>query len=94
MGEHTRGGEKDDNSRTNAAWPFSRGTEAVDRHLDGKSPFGAFEMAGNVGEWIADAGVFYGGYWWASPSLGPGPERYRSVAAVDFIGFRCAKSGQ
>jgi len=44
-------------------------TEAVGSHLEGASPYGALDMAGNVSEWVTD--WFMSGYFSHSPASNP-----------------------
>jgi eukaryotic-like serine/threonine-protein kinase len=59
---------------------------AVDSNLDGHSPYGAVNMAGNVWEWVAD--WFDGGYYSNFPSsnpAGPGTGTYRVMRGGSYI---------
>ena len=56
-------------------------TAEVGAHLDGNSPFGAWDMAGNVWEWVAD--WFDGSYYSNSPSSNP-----QGPASGEFRVFR------
>jgi len=49
-------------------------TSPVDAYDAGQSPYGAYDMAGNLGEWVYD--IYDRGYYARSPHLNPsGPER-------------------
>lgn len=73
--------------------------QAVGRYPAGASPYGALDMAGNVGEWVADqypgteGRVVRGGGWFYAPRLARASYRgrYDPRVRVNFIGFRCAQ---
>lgn len=75
-----------------------RGTEAVDSHPSGISPFGAYNMAGNVEEWIANPTGhqrFVTGGAWDDPMYVFA--NYLSVSAFHAspsLGFRCARTAE
>ena len=58
----------------------------------GRSPYGAMDMAGNVREWVDEA-ILKGGSWYSLPvSLRAGdPGHGHMVERDDDMGFRCAK---
>jgi len=74
----------------------SAGPAPVDSYPFGMSPYGVYNMAGNVKEWVRnqwDDGYTTAGGSWADPMYQFG--RYGSRAAMnaaDTIGFRCALS--
>lgn len=55
----------------------------VQRYEAGLSPYGLFQMAGNVGEWVAD---WYGGNYYESSPL-------RNPAGPDVGSFRVLRGG-
>jgi hypothetical protein len=88
-------GNQWDPSRCNSG---STGTTPVDQYPNGSSPYGCFDMAGNVWEWCADSigsrRVLRGGGWdgiaqgcRAANRNGSGPSR-----RVDDLGFRLAST--
>ena len=73
-------------------------TSAVDGHLSGASPYGAFDMAGNVREWLAGSAnaVRYpaiGGSWQDPTYMfyTPNIDRFPPGYANEAIGFRLVK---
>jgi len=74
----------------------SDGTAVVDAYPFGIGPFGAYGLAGNVGEWTAnpfgDGHAVTGGSWegpsYLYPNYGSQPGTFASSA----LGFRCARS--
>ncbi len=61
-------------------------TDKVGSYMAGKSPYGAFDMAGSVWEWVAD--WYDSKYYAASPSQNPqGPDhgQYRSIRGGSWV---------
>jgi formylglycine-generating enzyme required for sulfatase activity len=65
-------GEGIDGSKANyinSGDPFDNGTSPVGYFVDGISPYGAYDMTGNVLEWVAD--WYDGNYYSSSPAVNP-----------------------
>jgi formylglycine-generating enzyme required for sulfatase activity len=78
-------------------WPADfegNGTVAVDHFAFGMSPYGAYNMAGNVSEWVAnetpDGFVTAGGSWRDPPYIFGDYGAFPAFHASDHLGFRCA----
>jgi hypothetical protein len=74
----------------------SKGTEAVDRHPSGISPYGAYDMAGNVEEWIANPTggkrFMTGGAWDDPMYIFADFLSVPGFHASPSLGFRCARA--
>jgi hypothetical protein len=76
------------------------GTQPVGSYLSGLSPFGAFDMAGNVREWLADTHpgttrkVVVGGSWQDPMYMfeASHAESFDRAFSNEAIGFRCVKA--
>ena len=77
-----------------------RGTQPGGSYLLGVSPYGCYDMAGNVREWLRDAkpinkGCIVVGGSWSDSSYMFEPthaESFNPEFAGENIGFRCVKS--
>jgi serine/threonine-protein kinase len=76
------------------------GSLAIGQFKDGVSPYGLFDMAGNVSEWTASeedgAKVYRGGSWASSPQEMRTTARNKLFATFKLfdLGFRCAKDAK
>ena len=76
-----------------------KGTQPVESYPLGSSPFGAYDMAGNVREWLRDSRsasgllTVVGGSWADSSYMfeASHAEFFGADFASDYIGFRCVK---
>lgn len=94
-------GDEFDKSKCNSNESGIKGTSRVDRFPNGVSPYGCYDMAGNVCEWtnsyddeIKARRVLRGGPWYGTPSLMRSAGRFRR--GPDFRdyadGFRLART--
>jgi formylglycine-generating enzyme required for sulfatase activity len=83
--EYPWGNSVPDSNRANFArftnsWEtdlYSKRLKPVGNYEEGKSPYGAYDMAGNVWEWVAD--WYAKNYYWNSPKENPkGPSNEKS----------------
>jgi formylglycine-generating enzyme required for sulfatase activity len=76
-------------------------TSPVGSYESGKSPYGAYDMAGNVMEWVSDlysvgsSNVLKGGSWLSSANVSRPDSRSSlgvGLPTNDYIGFRCSRT--
>lgn len=91
-------GNEFDSSRANTSLSGMVGTIKVGVYENGKSPYGIYDMAGNVWEWTSsnydeERKVVRGGSWGLSHRFARTFTRtgYKPTARINNLGFRCAK---
>jgi len=98
-------GDEWDKGRANTSLSGIVGTTSVGAYPEGKSPVGAFDMAGNLWEWTSSdftdpmnqsavkAKVVRGGSWGLTHRFASAYFRvgYNPATVINNIGFRCAK---
>ncbi len=94
-------GDEFDKEKCNTSESGIRGTTRVDRYPNGVSPYGCYDMAGNVWEWTdswydegRDLKVLRGGSWVSFQGYARCAARSRSGPDDGYsnIGFRCART--
>ncbi len=90
-----------DSAKCNNAASGSEGTTPVTKYVKGRSPYGCYDMAGNVWEWTdslydqdKDRRVLRGGSWFYGADFLRASFRGRDAPSDrdDNVGFRCART--
>jgi Sulfatase-modifying factor enzyme 1/TIR domain len=93
-------GDEFDQEKCNSAETHLKHTTPVTQYPNGVSPYGCYDMAGNVWEWCADwydkkkgSRVLRGGSWLGVPETLRVSNRFRNDAGsrYNFLGFRLAQ---
>ena len=84
----------EDDLKDSAANDGYRYTAPVGSYEDGKSPYGAYDMAGNVREWAVEGeqASLHGGEWDGSAYEIASPLSVARMDRNDSLRFRCAKA--
>jgi formylglycine-generating enzyme required for sulfatase activity len=70
---------------------YAEKLKPVNSYKGGRSPYGIYNMAGNVWEWVEEK-VLRGGSWALRAGWGPsGRLSYQPTARLNDLGFRCAQ---
>ncbi len=94
-------GNEFDGFLSNTEEIFIDGTSQVDEFPEGRSPFGCFDMAGNVWEWTGSCyekkeiyRLLRGGSWDDNRDVARCANRYWSLPEYRncYFGFRCART--
>jgi formylglycine-generating enzyme required for sulfatase activity len=93
-------GDEFDKARCNTKESGINSTSAVDRFPKGRSPYGCYDMAGNVWEWTssffndeADRMAVRGGSWLLNHTLARCASRVKTLPYDWYLslGFRCVR---
>jgi len=90
-------GNKFSTERCNTEESHIKGTTPVGKYKEGVSPYGVYDMCGNVWEWTSTGWfkkIVKGGSWRQNASIARTAKRYRikKTERHDNLGFRCAIS--
>jgi formylglycine-generating enzyme required for sulfatase activity len=97
-------GNEFDKDKCNSVESEIRHTSPVQKYQEGRSPYGCFDMAGNVWEWTdswydekEETWLARGGSWFFNRDSARCADRYRNFPLyrfdrLDDVGFRCART--